>query len=116
MKAKVKETFVLKDFDKLKNLKRADKRKNQKGWLYANDELECDENMFEYLNGKNVHRKSYVSLIEEISEVENIEKTIERIEESAKEEVKLNELGNPVGTREIKTKKKKTTKKNKKEV
>ena len=49
---------------------------------------------------------------EEIPTIENVDKTLEKIHESAKEEVELNQFGNPIGTREIKAKKE--TKKKKK--
>ena len=79
------------------------------------EEWVCSLERAEYL----VDHKA-VEILEEIKEelkepvvdhIENIEKAMERIQESAEEEVELNQFGNPVGTREIKPKKKKTSKK-----
>ena len=54
-----------------------------------------------------------IEIVKEVPVIENVEEAIEKIKKSAKEEVKLNELGNPLETREFKLNKKK--KHNKKE-
>ena len=81
--------FTLKDFNKLENIKR--KSIANVGHLYVGDTFECDENMVKYLTGDNKDKEIVVKVIEV--------------------EPELNEFGNPVGTRQIKPKKKKTSKK-----
>ena len=102
MKAKVKALFNFNDMEDNK------RRVKDEEWV-------CSLERAEYL----VDHKA-VEILEEIKEelkepvvdhIENIEKAMERIQESAEEEVELNQFGNPVGTREIKPKKKKTSKK-----
>lgn len=110
IKCEVINRFDLKDFGKLKNIQR--KSVGIKGSLFVGDTFECDKEMVDYLLGNNALNKTVVKVVEvEIPEVKNVDESIERIEKSAKEEVELNEFGNPVGTREIKSKKKKTSKK-----
>lgn len=90
IRVEVIEQFTLKDFEKIKDsIKR--KSIDVKGTLFIGDTFECDEDMVKYLTGNNEQGKTVVKVIE----VEPI----------------LNELGNPVGTREIKSKKKKSSKK-----
>lgn len=76
------------------------------------EEFECSKARCDYLLEHNAI-KIVEEIKKEVSEVKDVEEAIERIEESAKDEVELNEFGNPVGTREVKTKKKKTNKKKK---
>lgn len=90
IRVEVIEQFTLKDYEKIKDsIKR--KSIDVKGTLFIGDTFECDEDMVKYLTGNNEQGKTVVKVIE----VEPI----------------LNELGNPVGTREIKSKKKKSSKK-----
>jgi uncharacterized protein YwqG len=74
------------------------------------EEFECSKARCDYLL-----KHMAIEIVEEIKEevpvIENVEEKIEEIKESAKEEVELNEFGNPVGTRNIKPKKKKSSKK-----
>ena len=89
IKCEVIKEFTLEKFDELKNIQR--KRVDTKGKLYVGDTFECDKEMADYLMGDNKDKQVVVKVIEV--------------------EPKLNELGNPVGTREIKPKKKKSSKK-----
>lgn len=60
----VTEVFKLKDFDKLKNVVRFDVNNHEEGWLYTKDTFECDQEMFDYLNGNNPYKRSYIALVE----------------------------------------------------
>lgn len=93
-KVKALREFTYGSFDKIKNLERHNKEKKKEGTLYAGDTFECTEKMAQYLTGE----CGYVLV---------------RVIEVIPEEVKKNELGNHVGTREIEEKSKKTTKKKK---
>lgn len=93
-KVKALREFTYGSFDKIKNLERHNKEKKKEGTLYAGDIFECTEKMAQYLTGE----CGYVLV---------------RVIEVIPEEVKKNELGNPVDTREIEEKPKKTTKKKK---
>ena len=99
IKVEVTKDFRLADFKKLKNVVRVTS-KDEDGMLYVGDTFECDEEMAKYLTGENKLKRAFVKVIEVIPE-----------------EVKKNELGNPVGTREIEEnpKKKKSNKKKKRE-
>ncbi len=90
IRVEVIEQFTLKDYE---NIKDSIKRKSidVKGTLFVGDTFECDEDMVKYLTGNNEQGKTVIKVIEV--------------------EPKLNELGNVIGTREIKSKKKKTSKK-----
>lgn len=81
--------FTLKDFNKLENIKR--RSIANVGHLYVGDTFECNEDMVKYLTGDNKDKEVVVKVIEV--------------------EPKLNELGNVIGTRKIKSKKKKSSKK-----
>lgn len=111
IKCEVIENFTLEKFNQLKNVNKVISRKDNE--FGVKDTFECDKEMADYLLGNNVLNKKVVKVIEvqKIPEVKNVDETIERIEESAKEEIELNQFGNPIGTREIKPKKKKTSKK-----
>ena len=76
IKCKVVEKFDLKDFDKLKNIKR--KSADVKGTLYVDDEFECDEEMAKYLTGDNALNKVVVKVIE-VEPEKTIEERIEDI-------------------------------------
>lgn len=93
-KVKALREFTYGSFDKIKNLERYNKEKKKEGTLYAGDTFECTEKMAQYLTGE----CGYVLV---------------RVIEVIPEEVKKNELGNHVDTREIEEKTKKTTKKKK---
>lgn len=81
VKCEVIENFSLKDFNKLKNIKR--KSADVNGSLYEGDTFECDEKMAKYLTGDNALEKVVVKVIE------------------VELETKVNELGNPDGTRKL---------------
>ena len=74
MKLKAKEFFTLEKFNELKNIVRADKTKNEKGSIYEKDIFECDEEMFEYLNGQNKYKKSFVEIVKEEQSKEEFKK------------------------------------------
>lgn len=96
IRAKATLEFTLDKFNELKKLERKDLNKNKKGTIYIGDVFECDKGMARYLLGDNDKKAIVIEVLEVIPE---------------KAETK-NELGNPIGTREIKTKKA-TKKKNK---
>ena len=62
IKCEVIEKFNLKDFAKLKNVKRV--AKDVEGKLFVGDTFECDEAMADYLTGNNVLKKAVVKIIE----------------------------------------------------
>ena len=62
IKVEVIESFTLKDFDELKNIKR--KSVEQKGKLFVGDTFECGEEMANYLLGDNPLKKQVVNLVE----------------------------------------------------
>ena len=66
---KVTDEFTLGDFDKLKNIVRANPNKNEKGTLYRGDEFECDKAMADYITGGNRFGVSYAVIKEIIPEV-----------------------------------------------
>ena len=84
IKVEVIAEFNLKDFDKLKNIIRKNKDKNEKGKLYEGDTFECSKEMCEYLTGKNPIKKIVVKIIEI-----KPEKVEESKEEKVEEEVKI---------------------------
>lgn len=100
----------------VKAIKKFQDIENNKEWREINEVWICSIERAEYLKENNgveilkTFKEKNKESKELPSKIENIDETIKRIEESAKEEVKLNELGNPVGTREIKKKKKKEVK------
>lgn len=67
-RVKVIKDFTLKDFDKLIDIKRA--KENVAGKLFTDDTFICDEKMYDYLNGNNSYKISFVELVEEIEETE----------------------------------------------
>lgn len=66
IKVEVEEEFTLEDFNKLKNIVRADKE--EKGRLFPKDTFECDEDMADYLTGNNPVNRAVVKVIEVIAE------------------------------------------------
>lgn len=99
----------------VKAIKRFQDIENNKNWREINETWICSVERAEYLkenNGVEILRTFKEESKKLPPKIENVDEAIEKIEESAKETVKLNELGNPVGTREFKEEKpKKTTKK-----
>ena len=84
--------FTLKDFDKLKNIERANLRNNEYGRLYENDKFECSNDMADYLMGKNPINKSVVEIIEVIPEEKSsveIEETKKEVEKNIEETIKV---------------------------
>lgn len=83
IKCVVTEDFNLREFAKLKNIVR--KARNVEGKLFVGDTFECDEDMAEYLTGKNPLNKIVVKVIEvkvkEAKIVEEKEETTEAQEE-----------------------------------
>lgn len=90
IKVKALREFTYGKFDKITNLERYDKEKNQDGRLYEKDTFECTDDMAKYLTGGcgYVLVKVIEVIPEEVPVVENVEEKIEEIKESAKEEVK----------------------------
>lgn len=82
VKCEVIEKFNLKDFAKLKNIKRV--AKNVEGKLFVGDTFECDETMADYLTGNNVLKKAVVKVIEVAKKETTKEAKI--VEEVIKEE------------------------------
>lgn len=62
IKCEVIEQFTLKEFDKLKNIKR--KSVDNYGKLYIGDTFECDEQMAKYLTGNNEKGKTVVKILQ----------------------------------------------------
>jgi len=62
IKVEVIEDFNLKDFHKIKNLKR--KCVDFEGKLFEGDTFECTKEMCEYLDGGNKLKKSFIKVIE----------------------------------------------------
>lgn len=88
IKCEVIEKFNLKDFAKLKNIKRV--AKNVEGKLFVGDTFECDEAMADYLTGNNVLKKAVVKVIEVTKkEITKEAKIVEEIiEEQPKKKTK----------------------------
>lgn len=72
IKCEVIEHFILKDFYKLKNLKR--KKANVIGSLFVGDTFECDEEMAKYLTGSNTQKKVVVKVLEVGGNIDKKEK------------------------------------------
>ena len=58
------DTFTYKDFDKLKNVKRINGDRNEKGHLYLGDTFECSKSIADYLLGDNNLKKCVIEVIE----------------------------------------------------
>ncbi len=72
IKCVVTEDFSLREFAKLTNIVR--KARNVEGKLFVGDTFECDEEMAEYLTGKNPLNKVVVNVIEvEVKEAKVVE-------------------------------------------
>ena len=103
IKVEVVKEFTLGKFDELKNIKRADVNKDEKGWLYVNDTFECSEEMVKYLTGDNKNNVVVVRVLEVIPEPKKEQPEIKKVE-----------LSKPIKTESKITKKtvtKKTSKK-----
>ena len=72
IKVEVVEEFNLKAFGELKNIKRFDPMKKEKGKLYLRDTFECSKEMCEYLTGSNPLNKVVVKVIEVEPKVESL--------------------------------------------
>lgn len=89
IKVETIEKFNLKDFDKIKIIKR--KNLDAKGTLYVGDIFECDENMAKYLTGNNVLGKTVVKIIEVEPEIKILSQSpVEELEKSKNVESKIN--------------------------
>lgn len=90
VKVEVIEKFTLKEFGKIKNLKRGTAN-DKYGELYTTDTFECDEEMAKYLTGNNALNKVVVKVIEvepeEVSE-EVVQAVADAIVEVAEEDNK----------------------------
>lgn len=62
IKCEVIENFTLEDYNKLKNVNKIAKRKDNEFGL--GDTFECDEKMADYLTGNNVLKRAVVRVIE----------------------------------------------------
>ena len=82
IKCEVIEKFCLKDFDKLKNIKR--KGAEVKGTLFVGDTFDCDEEMAKYLTGNNALKKVVVKVVEIIPKKDKGENIIPLDEENIK--------------------------------
>lgn len=91
IRVEVIEEFTLNDFKKLKNIVR--KGKDVAGRLYVGDTFECDQDMMEYLTGKNKFNKVVVKVIEVIPEVK-VEEAVTPMknEDTLKNEKIVNEI------------------------
>ena len=119
IRCEVIENFTLRDYEKLKNIKR--KSIDIKGNLFVGDKFECDEQMCEYLMGNNKYNMSVVKIVEVKPEtinkknaLETLNKAIEQLEkEELVETIPVVNKNGIVVDRIIKDKpkKKKTSKK-----
>lgn len=113
VKVEVIEQFTLKEFKKIKDIKRAIKEHEDTkydGKLYPRDTFKCDEEMAKYLTGANPLRKIVVKVIE----VEPKEQWIVQEEKDNKVHVRPVVDGEIIDTpveEIIKPKKKKSSKK-----
>lgn len=85
IKCVVTEDFSLREFAKLTNIVR--KARNVEGKLFVGDTFECDEEMAEYLTGKNPLNKVVVNVIE-VKEAKVVEEEVEQEETTEVEEPK----------------------------
>lgn len=68
IKCEVTREFTLGKFDELKNIKRKNPERNEKGRLYLDDTFECTEEMADYLTGNNANEDIVVRIIEVVPE------------------------------------------------
>ena len=86
VKVEVIEKFTLKEFGKIKNLKRGTAN-DKYGELYITDTFECDEEMAKYLTGNNALNKVVVKVIE-VEPEEVVQAVADAMVEVAKEDNK----------------------------
>ena len=109
IKVKALQEFTYKDFDKIINLERADKDKNEHGRLYGSDTFECTKEMAEYLTGKCGY--VLVKVLEVIPEEVQKELVTEQVKEEPKAEIIEIEVEEPKETKKRPVLKTKKTKK-----
>ena len=83
IKCEVIENFTLGDFDKLKNIVR-NSNIDKYGELYVRDTFECDEDMANYLTGANCKKACVVKVLEVKPDIPAIEETKEIIKKEIK--------------------------------
>ena len=88
VKLQATQDFTLEAYNQIKIIKRANKEKNENGWVYANDELECNETMADYLTGGNDKKIVVAKIIEVIPEVKKNEITEDTIIKEEPKETK----------------------------
>ncbi|MBO7694225.1 MAG: hypothetical protein J6T10_16525, partial [Methanobrevibacter sp.] len=81
IKVEALQDFSLRDFNKVEELER--KGKNKDGFIFKGDTFKCDENLCEYLCGKNPLNKAVVQVVEVIPEIKE-EPKVEIKKEMAK--------------------------------
>lgn len=104
IKCEVIENFTLEKFGQLKNVKKVMNRKNNE--FGVRDTFECDKEMADYLLGNNVLKKTVVRVVEVEPEVIKTNDEIKVKKENIEVVVNKNEIA-----KELKPKKKKTSKK-----
>ena len=112
IKVEVIGRFTLKDYKKLKNVKKVTNRKENE--FDVKDTFECDEKMVDYLTGNNVLNKVVVKVIEVKPEKVTVEKIIESAKDDKEYVTSLNtkeEIKKYVVTEPKKNKKEKSSKK-----
>ena len=62
IRCKVIKDFKIKDYDKLKNIKRS--KIDIKGKMFIGDTFECNEEMINYLMGNNIYGEKLIKIIE----------------------------------------------------
>lgn len=85
-KVEVIQEFTLKDFDKLQNVIRYDENKNKYGKLYVKDIFECDDEMYNYLNGNNKENEVVVKLLRKSEEEDEFQEKEPKKSRRRKEE------------------------------
>ena len=75
VKLQATQDFTLEAYNQITIIKRANEEKKQNGWVYANDELECNETMADYLTGGNDKKIVVAKILEVIPEVKKNEIT-----------------------------------------
>ena len=76
MKVEVIGGFTLKDYKKLKNVKKVTSRKENE--FGVKDIFECDEKMVDYLTGNNALNKVVVKVVEVIPKIITNEEEVEK--------------------------------------
>lgn len=104
IKCEVIENFTLEKFSQLKNVEKVMNRKNNE--FGVRDTFECDKEMADYLLGNNVLNKTVVRVVEVKPEVIKTNDEIKVKKENIEVVVNKNEIA-----KELKPKKKKTSKK-----